>query len=244
MFTCTEFALGKDIKPGDVVCDFEGAMILATRGLFPSTRIKEVEIPKEMVLAMRRNLCSAVDCKNNNVIVANVRSPFMRLCDSLLKTREHFTGGACVAQAQETLHLLLTDHEQDEIMRFLIVTVSSRSKYQAFTISTSKTDCGLIDNFIGPQAGFRATCNRFTGYKKESMIQQVGAKSSTIFLKNAKIEISGPRNLTYAGTQSSWQEAHPYGDVDKGVQQVDYGSSNRGIAELETENTQIISSGE
>ncbi|ETL32930.1 hypothetical protein L916_14551, partial [Phytophthora nicotianae] len=32
---------------------------------------KEVEIPKEMVLAMRRNLCSAVDCKNNNVIVAN-----------------------------------------------------------------------------------------------------------------------------------------------------------------------------
>ncbi|KUF85203.1 Porphobilinogen deaminase [Phytophthora nicotianae] len=39
MFTCIEFALGKDIKPGDVVCDFEGAMILAIRGLFPSTRI-------------------------------------------------------------------------------------------------------------------------------------------------------------------------------------------------------------
>ncbi|ETP09229.1 hypothetical protein F441_14896 [Phytophthora nicotianae CJ01A1] len=77
--------------------------------------VKEVEIPKEMVLAMRRNLCSAVDCKNNNVIVAN-----------------------------------------DEIMRFLIVTVSSRSKYQAFTISTSKTDCGLIDNFIGPVIYVRA----------------------------------------------------------------------------------------
>ncbi|ETO68061.1 hypothetical protein F444_15079, partial [Phytophthora nicotianae P1976] len=102
-------------------------------------------------------------------------------------------------------------------MCFLIVTVSSRSKYQAFTISTSKTDCGLIYNFIGPviyqafprvqQAGFRATCNRFTGYKKESMIQQVDAKSSTIFLKNAKIEISGPRNLTFIVTTPELSQA-------------------------------------
>ncbi|ETK79512.1 hypothetical protein L915_14645 [Phytophthora nicotianae] len=131
-------------------------------------------------------------------------------------------------------------------MCFLIVTVSSRSKYQALTISTLKTDYQAFPRV--QQAGFRATCNRFTGYKKESMTQQVGAEGSTIFIKNVKIEISDPRNLMFIITtpelSKAGQEAHPYGDVDKGVQQVDYGSSNRGIAELETENTQIISSGE
>ncbi|ETK79511.1 hypothetical protein L915_14644, partial [Phytophthora nicotianae] len=47
-----------------------------TRG--PRIRI-QVEMPKEMVLAMRPDLCSAVKCKNNNAIVAIARSPFMRL---------------------------------------------------------------------------------------------------------------------------------------------------------------------
>ncbi|ETI41002.1 hypothetical protein F443_13724, partial [Phytophthora nicotianae P1569] len=88
--------------------------------------------------------------------------------------------------------------------------------------------------------------NRFTGYKKESMTQQVGAEGSTIFIKNVKIEISDPRNLMFIITtpelSKAGQEAHPYGDVDKGVQQVDYGSSSHGIAEFETDNTQINSS--
>ncbi|ETN20728.1 hypothetical protein PPTG_03664 [Phytophthora nicotianae INRA-310] len=103
-----------------------------TRG--PRIRI-QVEMPKEMVLAMRPDLCSAVKCKNNNVIVAIRKKRF---------------------------HLLLTDHDrllfvnkdtnllEDEIMCSLIVTVSSRSKYQALTISTLKTDYVLIDNFIRP----------------------------------------------------------------------------------------------
>ncbi|ETL34515.1 hypothetical protein L916_13267 [Phytophthora nicotianae] len=80
------------------------------------------------------------------------------------------------------------------------------------------------------------------------MTQQVGAEGSTIFIKNVKIEISDPRNLMFIITtpelSKAGQEAHPYGDVDKGVQQVDYGSSSHGIAEFETDNTQINSSGE
>ncbi|ETL84285.1 hypothetical protein L917_15859 [Phytophthora nicotianae] len=39
MFKCIAFALGKEPNPGDVVCDFEGALILAIRSQFPSTRI-------------------------------------------------------------------------------------------------------------------------------------------------------------------------------------------------------------
>ncbi|ETP38914.1 hypothetical protein F442_13577 [Phytophthora nicotianae P10297] len=50
--------------------------------------------------------------------------------------------------------------------------------------------------------------------------------------------------ITTPELSKAGQEAHPYGDVDKGVQQVDYGSSSHGIAEFETDNTQINSSGE
>ncbi|KAF1788158.1 PH domain-like [Phytophthora cactorum] len=193
---------------------------------------KEVEMLKDMVLAMRPDVCSAVKRKNNNAIVAIVRSPFMRLWDSLLKTRESILlAGPVSLKRKKRFHLLLTDHErllfvnkdtnllEDEIMCSQIVTVSSRSKYQELTISTSKTDYVLIDNFIGPVIWVRAilpfTCtqgilkvassrrflvskkryfvlrgNRLTGYKKESMVHQVGAKSSTISLEDAKIDIS------------------------------------------------------
>ncbi|ETL34516.1 hypothetical protein L916_13268 [Phytophthora nicotianae] len=106
-----------------------------TRG--PRIRI-QVEMPKEMVLAMRPDLCSAV--KQGSILLVGPAS---------LKRKKRF-------------HLLLTDHDrllfvnkdtnllEDEIMCSLIVTVSSRSKYQALTISTLKTDYVLIDNFIRP----------------------------------------------------------------------------------------------
>ncbi|RLN71236.1 hypothetical protein BBJ28_00007028, partial [Nothophytophthora sp. Chile5] len=49
---------------------------------------KEVELLKELVLSMRPDVCSAVKRRNKNALVAIVRSPFMRIWDSLLKTRE------------------------------------------------------------------------------------------------------------------------------------------------------------
>ncbi|POM80474.1 hypothetical protein PHPALM_1686 [Phytophthora palmivora] len=211
--------------------------------------VKEVEMLKDMVLTMRPDVCSAVKRKNNNAIVAIVRSPFMRLWDSLLKTRESILlAGPVSLKRKKRFHLLLTDHErllfvnkdtnllEDEIMCSQIVTVSSRSKYQELTISTSKMDYVLIDNFIGPVIWVRAilpfTCtqgvlkvassrrflvskkryfvlrgNRLTGYKKESMIHQVGAKSSTISLEDAKIDISDPRNLTFIITTPEFNQA-------------------------------------
>ncbi|CAH0514103.1 unnamed protein product [Peronospora belbahrii] len=210
---------------------------------------KEVEMLKDMVLAMRPDVCSAVKRKNNNAIVAIVRSPFMRLWDSLLKTRESILlAGPVSLKRKKRFHLLLTDHErllfvnkdtnllEDEIMCSQIVTVSSRSKYQELTISTSKTDYVLIDNFIGPVIWVHAilpfTCtqgilkvassrrflgskkryfvlrgNHLTGYKKESMIHQVGAKSSTISLAGAKIDITDPRSLTFIITTPEFSQA-------------------------------------
>lgn len=210
---------------------------------------KEVEMLKDMVLAMRPDVCCAVKRKNNNAIVAIVRSPFMRLWDSLLKTRESILlAGPVSLKRKKRFHLLLTDHErllfvnkdtnllEDEIMCSQIVTVSSRSKYQELTISTSKMDYVLIDNFIGPVVWVRAilpfTCtqgilkvassrrflgskkryfvlrgNNLTGYKKESMIHQVGAKSSTISLADAKIDITDPRSLTFIITTPEFSQA-------------------------------------
>ncbi|KAF4320373.1 hypothetical protein BBO99_00004010 [Phytophthora kernoviae] len=210
---------------------------------------KEVEMLKDMVLTMRPDVCSAVKRRNNNAIVAIVRSPFMRLWDSLLKTRESILlAGPVSLKRKKRFHLLLTDHErllfvnkdtnllEDEIMCSQIVTVSSRSKYQELTISTNKMDYVLIDNFIGPVIWVRAilpfTCtqgvlkvassrrflgskkryfvlrgNSLTGYKKESMIHQVGAKSSTISLSDATINVSDPRGLSFVITTPEFDQA-------------------------------------
>ncbi|KAI9922569.1 hypothetical protein PsorP6_000899 [Peronosclerospora sorghi] len=210
---------------------------------------KEVDGLKELVLTMRPDVCTAVKRKNTNAIVAIVRSPCMRLWDSLLKTRERILlAGPVSLKRKKRFHLLLTDHErllfvnkdtnllEDEIMCAQIVTVSSRSKYQELTISTSKTDYVLIDNFIGPVIWVRAilpfTCTQgilkvassrrflgskkryfvlrgtsLTGYKKESMIHQVGAKSSTISLADAKIDITDPRSLTFIITTPEFCQA-------------------------------------
>lgn len=115
---------------------------------------------------------------------------------------------------------------EDEIMCSQIVTVSSRTKFQEVLISTPRSEYVLVDNFIGPVIWVRAilpfTCTqgllkvassrrfigskkrffvlqgtRLTGYKKESMVNQVGAKSSAIMLNDATIE-SDPKALTFA----------------------------------------------
>ncbi|ETM41011.1 hypothetical protein L914_13174, partial [Phytophthora nicotianae] len=108
---------------------------------------------------------------------------------------------------------------EDEIMCSLIVTVSSRSKPVLSWLKVASSRRFLVSS----KQDFVLRGNRFTGYKKESMTQQVGAEGSTIFIKNVKIEISDPRNLMFIITtpelSKAGQEAHPYGDVDKGVQQ-------------------------
>ncbi|EGZ25607.1 hypothetical protein PHYSODRAFT_359506 [Phytophthora sojae] len=233
---------------GEVIngLEYNRAISLLSRSTRPMV---VVEMLKDLVLAMRPDVCSAVKRKNNNAIVAIVRSPFMRLWDSLLKTRESILlAGPVSLKRKKRFHLLLTDHErllfvnkdtnllEDEIMCSQIVTVSSRSKYQELTISTSKMDYVLIDNFIGPVIWVRAilpfTCtqgllkvassrrflgskkryfvlrgNRLTGYKKESMIHQVGAKSSTISLADATIDITDPRSLSFIITTPEFSQA-------------------------------------
>lgn len=208
----------------------------ATEGVLSA---KEIDALKEMVLAMRPDVCSAVKRKNRNAIVAIVRSPAMRIWDSLLKTRESILlAGPVTLKRKKRFHLLLTDHErlllvnrdtnllEDEIMCAQIVTVSSRVKFQELLISTPKHEYVLVDNFIGPVIWVRAilpfTCTqgvlkvassrrfigskkrffvlqgtRLTGYKRESMVHQVGAKSSSIQLTDAVIE-SDPKALTFA----------------------------------------------
>nr|CCA14533.1 conserved hypothetical protein [Albugo laibachii Nc14] len=118
---------------------------------------------------------------------------------------------------------------EDEIMCSHIVTVSSRSKSGELHISTLKQEYVLIDNFIGAVIWVRAilpfTCtqgylkvsstrrlfgskrryfvlrrNELTGYKKEQMVHSSDAKSSTIDLKNAKIEVTDPKGFTFAIT--------------------------------------------
>lgn len=208
---------------------------LATEGVL---NVKEVELLKEMVLAMRPDVCAAVKRKNRNAIVALVRSPFMRIWDGLLKTRETILlAGPVSIKRKKRFHLLLTDHErllfvnkdtnllEDEVMCSQIVTVSSRTKHQEVIVATSKHEYVLIDNFIGPAIWVRAilpfTCTqgmlkvassrrflgskkryfvlqgkRLTGYKKENMVHQVGAKSSSIMLNDATVEAEA-RNLTF-----------------------------------------------
>lgn len=123
---------------------------------------------------------------------------------------------------------------EDEIMCSQIVTVSSRTKFQEVLISTPKSEYVLVDNFIGPVIWVRAilpfTCTqgllkvassrrfigskkrffvlqgtRLTGYKKESMVNQVGAKSSSIMLNDATIE-SDPKALTFAINTPEFQQ--------------------------------------
>lgn len=199
---------------------------------------KEVDLLREMVLAMRPDVCAAVKRQNRNAIVALVRSPFMRIWDGLLKTRETILlAGPVSIKRKKRFHLLLTDHErllfvnkdsnllEDEVMCQQIVTVSSRTKHHELIVSTSKHEYVLVDNFIGPAIWVRAilpfTCTqgtlkvassrrflgskkryfvlqgkRLTGYKKESMVQQVGAKSSSIMLNDATVEADA-RGLTF-----------------------------------------------
>lgn len=201
--------------------------------------VKEVELLKEMVLAMRPDVCAAVKRQNRNAIVALVRSPFMRIWDGLLKTRETILlAGPVSIKRKKRFHLLLTDHErllfvnkdtnllEDEIMCSQIVTVSSRSKHHELIVATSKHEYVLVDNFIGPAVWVRSilpfTCTqgilkvassrriigskkryfvlqgkRLTGYKKESMVSQVGAKSSSIMLNEASVEADA-RSLTFS----------------------------------------------
>lgn len=123
---------------------------------------------------------------------------------------------------------------EDEIMCSQIVTVSSRTKIQEILISTPKSEYVLVDNFIGPAIWVRAilpfTCTqgllkvassrrfigskkrffvlqgtRLTGYKKESMVHQVGAKSSSIMLNDATIE-SDPKAMTFAINTPEFQQ--------------------------------------
>ncbi|ETK77585.1 hypothetical protein L915_16167 [Phytophthora nicotianae] len=59
MFKCIAFSLGKEPNPEDVVCDFEGALILAIRSQFPIVgclfhfkqacrrKLKEYRMPNE-----------------------------------------------------------------------------------------------------------------------------------------------------------------------------------------------------
>lgn len=123
---------------------------------------------------------------------------------------------------------------EDEIMCSQIVTVSSRVKFQEILITTPKSEYVLVDNFIGPAIWVRAvlpfTCTqgllkvassrrfigskkrffvlqgaRLTGYKKESMVHQVGAKSSSVMLTDAKIE-SDPKALTFAINTPEFQQ--------------------------------------
>ncbi|KAF1334067.1 Pleckstrin domain-containing protein, partial [Globisporangium splendens] len=124
---------------------------------------------------------------------------------------------------------------EDEIMCSQIVTVSSRTKFQELLISTPKAEYVLVDNFISPVIWVRAilpfTCTqgmlkvassrrfigskkryfvlqgtRLTGYKKESMVHQVGAKSSSIMLTDATIE-SDPKALTFAINAPEFQQS-------------------------------------
>lgn len=125
---------------------------------------------------------------------------------------------------------------EDEIMCSQIVTVSSRSKQQELSIATAKTEYQLVDNFISPVIWVRAilpfTCTqgmlkvassrrflgskkryfvlqgrKLTGYKKESMVHQVGAKSSSIQLNDATVEVTDPRNFTFAITTPEFDKA-------------------------------------
>ncbi|RLN26963.1 hypothetical protein BBJ28_00015846, partial [Nothophytophthora sp. Chile5] len=49
--------------------------------------------------------------------------------------------------------------------------------------------------------------NRLTGYKKESLIHQVGAKSSSITLTDATIDVADPRGLTFVITTPEFDQA-------------------------------------
>ncbi|TYZ57714.1 hypothetical protein PybrP1_006289 [[Pythium] brassicae (nom. inval.)] len=124
---------------------------------------------------------------------------------------------------------------EDEIMCAQIVTVSSRAKFQELLVTTPKAEYVLVDNFIGPAIWVRAvlpfTCTqgvlkvassrrfigskkrffvlqgaRLTGFKKESMVHQVGAKSSSLMLTDAKIE-SDPKALTFAINTPEFQQS-------------------------------------
>jgi hypothetical protein len=203
---------------------------------------EEIDIVSRMVLAMRPDLCSAVKRKNQNAIVAIVRSPMMRMWDHLLKTHESILlAGPVSVKRKKRYHLLLTDHErllfvnkdtnllEDEIMCSQIVTISSRSKHGEIVITpvNSRSDIVIQDNFIGPAIWVKAvlpfTCtqgylkvdgsrrfigskkryfvlqgNKFTCFKKEQLVHQIGGASSSMVLTDATVELSDPIHFSFS----------------------------------------------
>ncbi|TMW65841.1 hypothetical protein Poli38472_003606 [Pythium oligandrum] len=159
----------------------------------------EVEIMSKMVLSMRPDLCCAVKRKNQNAVLAILKSPTLRSWDHLLKTHESILlAGPVAVRRKKKYHFVLTDHErllfinkdtnllEDEIMCSQIVTISSRSKFSELVITTSKNEYVIFDNFVGPVIWVRAilpfTCTqgvlkvassrRFLGAKKRYFVLQ------------------------------------------------------------------------
>nr|CCA25411.1 conserved hypothetical protein [Albugo laibachii Nc14] len=114
----------------------------------------------------------------------------------------------------------------DEIMCSHIVTVSSKSGSCELHISTAKHEYALVDNFVGVMVWVRAilpfVCTQgylkvstsrrlfsskrryfilrkkqLTGYKKEQQIHSPDAKSSTISLKGACMDIVDPKGFIF-----------------------------------------------
>lgn len=166
---------------------------------------EELDIVSKMVLASRPDLCGAVKRKNQNAVVAIVRSPMMRMWDHLLKTHESILlAGPVSVKRKKRYHLLLTDHErllfinkdtnllEDEIMCSQVVTISSRSKHAEIVISTlhARGDYVIQDNFIGPVIWVKAvlpfTCTQ--GYLKvDSNRRFIGAKKRYFVLQGNKL---------------------------------------------------------
>jgi hypothetical protein len=125
---------------------------------------------------------------------------------------------------------------EDEIMCSHIVTVSSNSNTGVINILTSKQEYNLQDNFIGAIIWVRAilpfTCtqgylkvasshfflgtkkryfilrgNKLSGFKKESMMHTVGAKSSSIMLDGATIDVIDPKSQTFAIITPDFEKA-------------------------------------
>ncbi|KAG9406398.1 hypothetical protein AC1031_002717 [Aphanomyces cochlioides] len=160
---------------------------------------QEASILKDMLVAGRGDLASAIRHRNKNAIVALVRSPTMHLWDQLLKTRERVVlAGPVSSKKTKRYHLILTDHErllfvnkttnalEDEVLCSHIVTVSSRSKLQEVIITTAKSEYVLLDSFIGPSVWVRAILpfTHTQGYLKVDHGGLLGSKKRYFILKN------------------------------------------------------------
>lgn len=129
-----------------------------------------------------------------------------------------------------------TDLLDDEIMCSHIVTVSSRSGSCELHISTVKHEYTLVDNFVGVMVWVRAilpfVCTQgylkvstsrrlfsskrryfilrkkqLTGYKKEQHIHSPDAKSSTVSLKDACMDIIDPKGFIFTISTPEFAQA-------------------------------------